>query len=63
MQAYKDIGFEGPIRPDHVPQLVGEDHGEPDNAWTSICLWLHARADAGYEVERSITETTNGCRK
>jgi len=29
MQAYKDIGFEGPIRPDHVPQLVGEDHGEP----------------------------------
>ena len=29
MQAYADIGFEGPIRPDHVPQLFGEDDGEP----------------------------------
>ena len=29
MQAYRDIGFDGPIRPDHVPQLVGEDDGEP----------------------------------
>ena len=29
MQAYKDVGFEGPIRPDHVPQLVGEEQGEP----------------------------------
>jgi mannonate dehydratase len=29
MRAYRDIGFEGPIRPDHVPQLVGEDDGEP----------------------------------
>ena len=29
MRAYRDIGFEGPIRPDHVPQLVGEDEGEP----------------------------------
>jgi mannonate dehydratase len=28
MQAYRDIGFEGAIRPDHVPQFVGED-GEP----------------------------------
>jgi len=29
VQAYRDVGFNGPIRPDHVPQLVGEDDGEP----------------------------------
>jgi mannonate dehydratase len=29
MRAYCEIGFDGPIRPDHVPQLVGEDDGEP----------------------------------
>lgn len=29
MRAYQDIGFAGPIRPDHVPQLVGEESGEP----------------------------------
>ena len=29
MRAYQRIGFSGPIRPDHVPQLVGEDDGEP----------------------------------
>ena len=29
VKAYYDIGFEGPIRPDHVPQLYGEDAGEP----------------------------------
>lgn len=29
MRAYRDIGFSGPMRPDHVPQLVGEDEGEP----------------------------------
>ncbi len=23
------VGFEGPIRPDHVPQLYGEENGEP----------------------------------
>jgi mannonate dehydratase len=27
--AYQEIGFRGPIRPDHVPQLAGEDDGEP----------------------------------
>jgi mannonate dehydratase len=25
MQAYRDVGFDGPIRPDHVPRMVGED--------------------------------------
>jgi mannonate dehydratase len=29
MRAYREIGFTGPMRPDHVPQLVGEDDGEP----------------------------------
>lgn len=29
MQAYRDIGFTGPLRPDHVPQMHGEDDGEP----------------------------------
>lgn len=29
LQAYREVGFEGPIRPDHVPQLEGEFEGEP----------------------------------
>jgi mannonate dehydratase len=29
MRAYREVGFTGPIRPDHVPQMVGEEHGEP----------------------------------
>ena len=29
MRAYREIGFSGPMRPDHVPQLCGEDDGEP----------------------------------
>jgi len=29
MRAYHEIGFDGPMRPDHVPQLYGEDDGEP----------------------------------
>jgi mannonate dehydratase len=29
MRAYREIGFDGPIRPDHVPQFVGEEAGEP----------------------------------
>ncbi|MBM4074261.1 MAG: TIM barrel protein [Planctomycetes bacterium] len=29
MRIYREIGFEGPIRPDHVPQLYGEDDGDP----------------------------------
>lgn len=27
--AFSEVGFSGPIRPDHVPQLEGEDDGEP----------------------------------
>ena len=29
MQAYYDIGFEGPIRPDHAPTMVGESNDNP----------------------------------
>ena len=29
MRAYREIGFTGPLRPDHVPQMHGEDEGEP----------------------------------
>lgn len=29
MRAFREAGFDGPIRPDHVPQLAGEDDGEP----------------------------------
>lgn len=29
MRAYRDIGFDGMMRPDHVPQMVGEDDGTP----------------------------------
>lgn len=29
MRALRDVGFTGPLRPDHVPQLYGEDDGEP----------------------------------
>ena len=29
MRAYRDIGFTGPLRPDHVPQMYGEDDGDP----------------------------------
>ncbi|MFB6308191.1 MAG: mannonate dehydratase [Haloarculaceae archaeon] len=29
MNAYRDIGFEGPMRPDHVPTMAGEDNSNP----------------------------------
>lgn len=29
IRAYRRVGYDGPLRPDHVPQLVGEDDGEP----------------------------------
>jgi mannonate dehydratase len=29
IKAYRQIGYDGPIRPDHVPQLVGEEQGSP----------------------------------
>jgi len=32
MQAYEDIGFDGPNRPDHVPRMLGEEHREEAQA-------------------------------
>ena len=29
MQAYRDIGYTGPMRPDHVPTMEGEDNSRP----------------------------------
>lgn len=29
IRALREVGFSGPIRPDHVPQLEGEEDGEP----------------------------------
>ena len=29
MRAYRDVGFEGPVRPDHVPTLEGEPNDPP----------------------------------
>jgi mannonate dehydratase len=29
MRAYREVGFDGPMRPDHVPQLIGEEDGPP----------------------------------
>jgi mannonate dehydratase len=29
MRALRGVGFDGPIRPDHVPQLAGEEDGPP----------------------------------
>ncbi|MDC0273295.1 mannonate dehydratase [Planctomycetaceae bacterium] len=29
IRALQEVGFNGPIRPDHVPQLFGEENGEP----------------------------------
>ena len=29
MRAFREVGFDGAMRPDHVPQMVGEDDGEP----------------------------------
>ena len=29
VDAYHDVGFTGPIRPDHVPTMAGEDNSTP----------------------------------
>ncbi|UPM45131.1 mannonate dehydratase [Halocatena salina] len=29
MRAYEEIGYEGPMRPDHVPTMAGEDNSNP----------------------------------
>ena len=45
MRAYRDIGFDGPIRPDHVPQLAGEEDGEPGYTTRGrLFAWGYMRA-------------------
>jgi mannonate dehydratase len=29
LQAYRDIGFDGVLRPDHVPTMAGESNANP----------------------------------
>ena len=29
MRAYRDIGFDGPMRPDHAPTMEGESNDNP----------------------------------
>ncbi len=29
MRAYRDVGFNGPLRPDHVPTMAGEANDRP----------------------------------
>jgi len=29
MRAYQEVGFDGPMRPDHVPTMAGEDNSNP----------------------------------
>jgi mannonate dehydratase len=57
MEAWHEIGFDGPIRPDHVPTLEGESNDDPAYAWLGR---LHAvgylqglRASARRHVEDS----------
>ena len=38
MQAYRDVGFDGPMRPDHVPTMAGEDNSLP-GYHTKARLW------------------------
>lgn len=45
MRAYREIGFDGPIRPDHVPQLLGEDDEEPGYTTLGrLFAWGYMRA-------------------
>ncbi|MEY7851884.1 mannonate dehydratase [Natrarchaeobius sp. A-rgal3] len=37
IEAYRDVGFDGPIRPDHVPRMVGEtDRDEAMSGYTDM---------------------------
>ncbi|MEZ6127923.1 MAG: mannonate dehydratase [Planctomycetaceae bacterium] len=45
VRAYREIGFRGPIRADHVPQLEGEDDGEPGYTTKGrLFAWGYIRA-------------------
>ena len=46
IDAYHDVGFDGPIRPDHVPMMVGEDNTTPGYHLSGQAVRgrLHARS-------------------
>ena len=49
MKAYRDIGFSGVLRPDHVPTVEG-DSNERRRLFrlrAALCDWLYPRAQAG----------------
>ena len=35
LRAYRDIGYEGVLRPDHVPTMAGEDNDHP--GYSALC--------------------------
>ncbi|MEZ4833973.1 MAG: mannonate dehydratase [Caldilineaceae bacterium] len=43
MKAYRDIGYEGVLRPDHVPTMEGDsnDHAMLPGDWASLRHRLH----------------------
>ena len=45
MRALQEAGFRGPLRPDHVPQLTGEEDGEPGYTMLGrLFAWGYLRA-------------------
>jgi mannonate dehydratase len=53
MRAYREVGFAGPVRPDHVPQMLGEDDGEP--GYTMLGRLF------AYGYIRAMLQATEGC--
>jgi mannonate dehydratase len=40
MKAYYDIGFTGPLRPDHVPTMYGETNERPGYMPLETCMHI-----------------------
>ena len=59
MRAYADIGFEGVLRPDHVPTLDGEANDKPgyETLGTAVRRRLHQGPARGRLLARHL-----GCR-
>lgn len=63
MQAYHAIGFRGPIRADHVPQLQGESEGDPGYttlgrlfAWGYMRGLIQAAANSAPDCEQGESD-------
>jgi mannonate dehydratase len=59
MRAYREVGFDGPIRPDHVPQMHGEDDGEPGYTMQGRLFAFGYIRGLMQATERSSTAATN----